>query len=150
MSVLAVVLAFLVGFGALRLVVAIAPELLAAAALARTNYRGKALPTPGAARGARGAVRGGRAHRVRGAARRRPSRARRHAPAHALRVRGFGLLGLLDDLLGAGGDQGFAGHLRALVQGRVTTGMIKLIGGAALALAARVGARHRQPPARAR
>ena len=47
---------------------------------------------------------------------------------------GFGLLGLIDDLLGTEGDRGFRGHLKALFQGRVTTGVIKIFGGAAVAL----------------
>jgi len=47
---------------------------------------------------------------------------------------GFGLLGLLDDLGGAGESGGFAAHLRALAGGRLTTGAIKLFGGAAVAV----------------
>jgi hypothetical protein len=47
---------------------------------------------------------------------------------------GFGLLGLLDDLGGAGESGGFAAHLRALAEGRLTTGAIKLFGGAAVAV----------------
>ena len=47
---------------------------------------------------------------------------------------GFALLGLLDDLGGAGESGGFGGHLRALVGGRLTTGAAKLFGGAAVAL----------------
>jgi len=46
----------------------------------------------------------------------------------------FGFLGLVDDLLGDGGDRGLRGHLRAAAQGRVTTGFVKLGGGAAVAL----------------
>lgn len=46
----------------------------------------------------------------------------------------FGLLGLLDDLLGDAHDRGLAGHVRAAVRGRVTTGFVKLGGGAAVAL----------------
>ncbi len=136
MSVLAVVLAFLVGFGALRLVVASAPELLAAAALARTNYRGKALPTAGGLLVVLAVlfVEGGRIGLELLHVGDRPG-LNGARPLMLFACVGFGLLGLLDDLLGAGGDQGFAGHLRALGQGRVTTGMIKLIGGAALALA---------------
>jgi UDP-GlcNAc:undecaprenyl-phosphate/decaprenyl-phosphate GlcNAc-1-phosphate transferase len=45
---------------------------------------------------------------------------------------GFGLLGLLDDLGGAGESGGFRGHLRSLASGRLTTGAIKLFGGAAV------------------
>lgn len=47
---------------------------------------------------------------------------------------GFGLLGLFDDLAGTGEDKGFAGHLRAMRRGRLTTGGLKLLGGGALAL----------------
>ena len=49
-------------------------------------------------------------------------------------VLGFGLLGLIDDLIGTQGDQGFKGHLRALFDGRITTGALKIFGGAAVAL----------------
>src|SRR5690349_13872987 len=47
---------------------------------------------------------------------------------------GFGLLGLVDDLLGTEADRGFRGHLQALAHGRLTTGSLKIIGGAAIAL----------------
>lgn len=46
----------------------------------------------------------------------------------------FGALGLIDDLLGDDRDKGLAGHLRAALGGRVTTGLIKLGGGASVAL----------------
>lgn len=47
---------------------------------------------------------------------------------------GFALLGLLDDLAGAGQSGGFRAHLGALAGGRLTTGALKLFGGAALAV----------------
>lgn len=46
----------------------------------------------------------------------------------------FGFLGLLDDLLGDGNDRGLRGHLTAALEGRVTTGFVKLGGGVAVAL----------------
>ncbi len=49
----------------------------------------------------------------------------------------FGLLGLLDDLLGARHRaRGLRGHLLALVRGRITTGVVKAVGGLAAGLAA--------------
>jgi UDP-N-acetylmuramyl pentapeptide phosphotransferase/UDP-N-acetylglucosamine-1-phosphate transferase len=56
-------------------------------------------------------------------------------PAMAGLVLGFSLLGLLDDLAGVGESGGFRGHLRAVAHGRMTTGSIKLFGGAAVAVA---------------
>lgn len=46
----------------------------------------------------------------------------------------FGFLGLVDDLLGDGEDRGLRGHIGAALHGRVTTGFIKMGGGAAAAL----------------
>jgi UDP-N-acetylmuramyl pentapeptide phosphotransferase/UDP-N-acetylglucosamine-1-phosphate transferase len=46
----------------------------------------------------------------------------------------FALLGLVDDLLAVGDDRGFRGHLRALARGRLTTGAIKLLGGGVAAV----------------
>ena len=46
----------------------------------------------------------------------------------------FAFLGLVDDLLGGDGDRGFTGHLRALAQGRLTTGAMKLFGGGVVAI----------------
>jgi len=51
-------------------------------------------------------------------------------------VVGFGLFGLLDDLVGDGGPRGFAGHVVAATRGELTTGMIKLVGGGLVAVAA--------------
>jgi UDP-GlcNAc:undecaprenyl-phosphate/decaprenyl-phosphate GlcNAc-1-phosphate transferase len=46
----------------------------------------------------------------------------------------FLVLGLVDDLMEDAGSRGFRGHLRALAGGRLTGGMIKLLGGALAAL----------------
>ncbi len=47
---------------------------------------------------------------------------------------GFGLLGAFDDLAAHGPERGFAGHLRSLAKGRLTTGGLKLTVGGLLAL----------------
>ena len=46
----------------------------------------------------------------------------------------FAFLGLIDDLLGTDTDRGFRGHLQALAHGRLTTGAMKLFGGAVVAV----------------
>jgi UDP-N-acetylmuramyl pentapeptide phosphotransferase/UDP-N-acetylglucosamine-1-phosphate transferase len=46
---------------------------------------------------------------------------------------GFGLIGFVDDVLGSD-DRGFRGHVRALTEGRLTTGMLKIVGVTAVAL----------------
>ncbi len=51
-----------------------------------------------------------------------------------LAVAGFALLGAIDDLAGSGDDRGFRGHLQALAVGRPTTGVLKLLGGAVVAV----------------
>lgn len=60
---------------------------------------------------------------------------------------GFGLLGLLDDLVGSGHARGFRGHLAELSHGRLTTGGLKLLGGAAVALVI-AGAQDAHSPGR--
>ena len=48
----------------------------------------------------------------------------------------FALFGLVDDVAGTGNDRGFRGHLRAFRYGSLTTGGLKLIGGATFSLVA--------------
>ena len=136
-----VILALVLGFLAARLIAVTAPELRESPVLARRNYRGVRLATASgllivagvlvveAGRSVLGAFGFGDDPGVN--------------PARTLvlfAVFGFALLGFIDDVLG-GEDRGFRGHLRALRDGRITTGMLKLAGGAAIAfvLAAQPG-----------
>ncbi len=49
-------------------------------------------------------------------------------------VIGFALLGMLDDLGATGCTRGFRGHLRSVGRGELSTGALKLFGGAAFAV----------------
>ncbi len=130
-----VVLAFVVGLLAVRFIVVAGGDILSAPPLRRRNHRDRMIPTAAgifavlavllveAGRSALGAFGVG------------------DEPGHDL-VRplvlfacvGFALLGLVDDLLGTEEDRGFRGHLRAVAHGRLTTGALKIAGGAAIAL----------------
>jgi UDP-GlcNAc:undecaprenyl-phosphate GlcNAc-1-phosphate transferase len=134
-GVVTIALALFVGFATVRLLLITAPDLLRAPALGRANYRDEMLPTAGgllvvlavvAVAGARVAL------GTLGVGKRPGFDEAR--PLVLLVCVGFGLLGLLDDLIASGDDRGFGGHLRALARGRVTTGLVKLVGGGALAL----------------
>ena len=52
----------------------------------------------------------------------------------------FSLLGLLDDIAGVGQSGGFRSHIRSIVSGNLSTGAVKVVGGAAagVLVAARV------------
>jgi UDP-N-acetylmuramyl pentapeptide phosphotransferase/UDP-N-acetylglucosamine-1-phosphate transferase len=103
-------------------------------ALARENYRGQSVATAGgvtilvAALVVEGAAAFARSLRV-GHGLTTP-----RALVLVLAL-GFGALGLVDDLVGSGHARGFRGHLGELRRAHLTTGGLKLLGGAAAALA---------------
>jgi UDP-N-acetylmuramyl pentapeptide phosphotransferase/UDP-N-acetylglucosamine-1-phosphate transferase len=130
-----VVVAILVGIVTMRFLRMVCGEVLASPALARQNYRNRTVATAGgmfiifavllieAGRSILGAVGVG------------PETGLTEARTAVLfAVFGFGFLGLVDDLTAFGDDRGFKGHLGALREGRVTTGMLKLVGGASIAV----------------
>jgi UDP-GlcNAc:undecaprenyl-phosphate GlcNAc-1-phosphate transferase len=129
-----VLLALVAGVAAATALLAATHAVLAQPALARENYRGHVLPTAAGLLlvAAVIAVDGGRTLLgvvgVGGAD---------TAPDRLLLLGAlvmFGFLGLADDLLGDANDRGLRGHVTAAVRGRVTTGFVKLGGGAAVAL----------------
>lgn len=119
-----------------RVLLAMLGPALAAPLFARTNYRGVTLPTAAGLVVAATALVVEAALALVDAARLADLTASGGVRALTVAtVVGFALLGVVDDLAGTGLDgRGFRGHLRALVHGRLTTGGLKLGGGAALAV----------------
>jgi len=129
-----VLIGWIVGFLAVRFVLLAGHEMFHVPVLERVNYRGRTLITAGglflviavlvveAGRSGLGSFDIGDPPGL------NPAR-----PLVLFAAFGFGLLGFMDDVLG-GEDRGFKGHLRALSHGRLTSGMLKLIGGAAIAM----------------
>jgi UDP-GlcNAc:undecaprenyl-phosphate GlcNAc-1-phosphate transferase len=112
-----------------------ARDVLAAPALARRNYRDRAVPTAAGVLVVVAVlvIEAGRA--VTGALGFGDEPGLTLARSLVLfAVFGFGLLGLVDDLLGEEETRGFRGHLGALAAGRLTTGFLKLFGGAGIAV----------------
>ena len=125
--------AFLAGAVVVRVLAAGASDVLAAPALRRRNYRDHELATAGGILLVLALV---PIEAVRALLELLDLGREGSSAARALLLLaclGFGLLGLVDDLLGTPDDRGFRGHLRALGEGRITTGMMKLAGGGALA-----------------
>jgi UDP-GlcNAc:undecaprenyl-phosphate/decaprenyl-phosphate GlcNAc-1-phosphate transferase len=128
-------LAFALGVAVVRLLRLVGRGLLTAPALARTNFRGAPIATAGgiyiviavlaleAARAVVAALGVGDQDGL--------TEARTLV---VFAVVGFGLLGLVDDLLATGEHRGFRGHIAALLHGELTTGFLKLFGGGALAV----------------
>ncbi|HVT76025.1 MAG TPA: hypothetical protein VHD87_03265 [Acidimicrobiales bacterium] len=98
--------------------------------LLRTNYAGRDVPTAGGvcvllAFGAIVAV----------AIAWNPTRNWYFVPPLLALAFGFGLLGLFDDVVGTHAARGWRGHYRALQEGQLSSGAVKLIGGLLLAWA---------------
>lgn len=134
---MSVVLAAVVGFLGARLLWLLLAPVFAQPAFQRLNYRDKVVPAgagvvlalvPVFAESVRLAA-GAAGLGVRGIT----------GPRAAVVVAavGFGLVGLIDDVAGTGEDRGLRGHARALLEtGRLSTGGLKFLGGAAIALIA--------------
>jgi UDP-N-acetylmuramyl pentapeptide phosphotransferase/UDP-N-acetylglucosamine-1-phosphate transferase len=116
-----------------RLALSLVRRSAAAGALERTNYRGRRVDLAGGpALAFAASVAGG----LGAAAGSQPRRARL-AAATVMAGLGAGAAGIYDDMAGAKHHaKGFRGHLRALREGRVTTGAVKIVGISAAALAA--------------
>ncbi len=124
----------IVGFLVARLLWAGLAPLFESPALTRSNYRGASLPTaagvvlPLSAL----AVEAGRAV----AASLGVGDVGLNTPRVLVLVACFGyaVLGLVDDVLGSAHQKGFRGHGSAFLSGEVTSGLLKLAGGGAVAL----------------
>jgi len=130
-----VALALAVGMLTVTFLRVAAADLLAAPVLRRRNYRDQMVPTAGGVLIVLAVliIEAGRA--VLGALGLGDEPGLTLARSLVLfAVFGFGMLGLIDDLIGGEEAQGFRGHLGALFRGRVTTGLMKLLGGAAVAV----------------
>ena len=130
-----IALAAFVGYLAARLLWVSLHGVLTTPSLTRSNYRGRTLVTAAGVvlplalvvvegiRVASGGFGVGRSVTISGA-----------RLLTLLTAWGFGSLGLIDDLLGRDYERGFGGHLEVLWRGRMSTGGLKFVAGAALAL----------------
>ena len=132
---MSVLLGLVVGVLAVRFIILAGRDILAAPVLQRRNYRDRIIPTAAgvfavlavltieAGRATFGAFgigdELGHGHHL-------------ERPLMLFACLGFGFLGFVDDTLGTEQERGFRGHLRALAQGRLTTGLLKIVGGAAI------------------
>jgi UDP-GlcNAc:undecaprenyl-phosphate/decaprenyl-phosphate GlcNAc-1-phosphate transferase len=132
-----VALAALVGFLGARLLWLLLAPVFAHPAFQRLNYRDRVVPTgagfilalvPVFAEAVR-LTAGAAGIGVRGITGPRA--------AVAVAAMGMGLVGLIDDVAGTGEERGLRGHIGALVEnGRLTTGGLKLLAGAAISMIA--------------
>lgn len=136
-------LALLVGFLASRLGWLLLRPVLAQPVFARENYRGHMLPTAAGLVLVVALLTVEATRLIAAAILDDASRLDGRRTGVLVLVAGLGLLGFVDDLAGGPDHRGFRGHLRAVAEGRPTTGALKLLGGAAVALLAVAIARPR-------
>ena len=128
-----IVIAFVLGVIAVRVLWFMSRPLFAAPSLQRTNFRNVALPTAGGVLLVGVALLSAAVQTTLNAF----TLLLGSVGAEGLvcfAVIGYGFLGFWDDVLGASDTTGFSGHLRALFRGHITTGVVKLFGGGLLAL----------------
>ncbi|MBM3496282.1 MAG: hypothetical protein FJX72_18465 [Armatimonadetes bacterium] len=108
-----------------------APRIATMSGLVRTNFLGRPIPTACGSAIVLGSLPG--LTMLSGPA----ARAGAWALAYALVLAGFGLLGLADDRWGTPAAKGLRGHVRKLIcDRRVTSGLMKAVGGALVAVIA--------------
>jgi UDP-N-acetylmuramyl pentapeptide phosphotransferase/UDP-N-acetylglucosamine-1-phosphate transferase len=129
-----VVVALVAGLAAASALLASTRAVLAQPVLARQNYRGHTLPTAAGLLLVAAVVAVEGAHSLLGLVGIDGADSSPDRLLVLVAVAAFGFLGLVDDLLGDAHDRGLRGHVAAAVHGRVTTGFVKLGGGAAVAL----------------
>jgi UDP-GlcNAc:undecaprenyl-phosphate/decaprenyl-phosphate GlcNAc-1-phosphate transferase len=129
-----VLIGVVTGFLAARLLWTASAGLFASDVLARTNYRARQVPTAAGVILALVVlvVESGRV--VVGALGVGPEEGPGARALVLVAVVGFAGLGLVDDVLGTDDERGWRSHLRALGDGRLSAGGLKLVGGGALAL----------------
>ena len=130
------IVAVVVGFLAARLLWMLLRPVFDAELFERTNFRGALVPTAAGVVIAVAVLVVEAVRTVIAAGGIGSDEATAGRAAMVIVVAGFALLGLFDDLAAAGSDRGFAGHLRAIGSGRLTTGALKLACGGAVALVA--------------
>jgi UDP-N-acetylmuramyl pentapeptide phosphotransferase/UDP-N-acetylglucosamine-1-phosphate transferase len=133
---MAVLAALAVGFLATRIVWMLLRPVFGSEVFARSNFRGRDLPTAAGLVLAIAVVGVEAVRIVLAAAFDDDSRIDGPRSAVLVLAVGLALLGLIDDLAGDGERRGFRGHVKAVVGGRLTTGGLKLFGGGALAVVA--------------
>jgi UDP-N-acetylmuramyl pentapeptide phosphotransferase/UDP-N-acetylglucosamine-1-phosphate transferase len=127
--------ALLVGYLAARLGWLATRRVFGSPVLARVNYRGRSVATGAGVVVALAVlvVEGGRVTAGAFGVGDRPGLTTARAVV-LLAALGFGVLGFIDDVAGSGAERGFRGHVGAAAAGRLTTGMVKLLGGGVVAV----------------